>query len=112
MRPEERFSQEFRAALKLYEGPTAMVFGFRIETSHTCPGAPDWCVLASGGRVIFVELKVNSGFTKSQKVIHKLWKALGINIRVLRKKDNGVILDDSLEPRSLQECVKLIIDKE
>ena len=112
MRPEERFSQEFRAALKLYKGPTAMVFGFRMETSHTCPGAPDWCVLTSGGKVKFVELKVASGFTKSQKVIHKLWAAMGIKVRVLRKKDNGVILDNNLEPKSLQECVKSIIDED
>lgn len=111
MTPEARFSNEFRLSLKNYEGPVALVFGFRIETSHTCPGAPDWCVLTSGGKVIFVELKVKSGFTPAQKVIHKLWARMGIKIRVLRRRDNGVILDNNLEPKTLQECVAIIIDE-
>ncbi|HWT40367.1 MAG TPA: VRR-NUC domain-containing protein [Dongiaceae bacterium] len=84
--PEARFSDEVRAALKRMRG----VLGFRIESSHTAPGFPDW-VIFTWEAIRLVELKVEGGtLTTAQKVLHAQLASLKIPVYLLTKAKNGV----------------------
>ena len=53
-------------------------------TSPGFPGVPDRIVLAPGGRVVFVELKTETGrLTKLQKWTHGEMRKRGVEVRVL-----------------------------
>lgn len=102
--PEARFSAEVKAALKKFRG----VLAFRIESSHTAPGFPDWIVF-SYGRVILIELKVAGGkLTTAQKVLHSQLSALKIPLYLLTKTANNVLIG-SMEFNSLHAALAEIL---
>lgn len=104
--PEDIFSDEVREVFK----HRSDVFAFRIESSHTCPGIPDWCVFYQGGRVFFLELKAGASLTPAQRVIHGIMQRLGIEFYILTKTDNGVRIN-SKNPQTLKQCIESILEE-
>lgn len=88
MPPELAFSRAVSKALKDPE-ILGKLFAFRIESSCTCPGIPDWCVIFPGGQTLMVELKAGSRLTPAQVVIHRQLLALDIPTIVLTKLKTG-----------------------
>lgn len=102
--PEARFSQDVKAALKRFKG----VLGFRVESSHTAPGFPDWVFFAYGV-IRLVELKVEGGsLTTAQKVLHAQLASLKIPVYLLTKGKNTVIVN-SQEFNKLDEALAFIL---
>lgn len=105
--PEARFSDEFRAAIKRLRG----VLGFRIESSHTAPGFPDWIVFTFE-TIRLIELKVEGGsLTTAQKVLHAQLASLKIPVYLLTKTNNGVRLN-STEFNRLDDALAAILKGE
>lgn len=91
MGPEAYFSEQLRTAFKPYM--YKQVIAFRIETSHTFPGCPDWIVLFKGGNYLFLELKAyDNGLTRAQKIVLPAMERLGIPIKLLTKKRRHIII--------------------
>jgi hypothetical protein len=103
--PEAKFSREFSNELKKYD-----LFSFRIESSHTCPGLPDWCILYQG-KVIFVELKYGAGrLTPAQVIVHRTFKNVKVPIHILRRTTNGVIIDSTVEVATVKEAIDWLLE--
>lgn len=56
----------------------------RLKAEGVLPGVPDLCVLLSGGRLLWVEMKRAKGgrISKAQKAMHKAMDALGHRVFV------------------------------
>ncbi len=103
--PEARFSSTFGKELK-----RRGLLAFRMESSHTFPGLPDWCIVTQY-RVHFIELKSEKGrLTPAQVVTHNLFKLAGQQIRVLRQLKNSVTIDDTEEYSTLKEAVDKLLE--
>jgi len=90
--PEQILSQEVSKAVKRRQW--ASLIAFRLESSHTFPGLPDWLFLFGGNKFLFVELKAGSTLTKAQKVVHKFFDKFTIPYIVLTKINGGVIVNN------------------
>jgi hypothetical protein len=101
--PEARFSAEFAKALK-----KAGIVGYRLETSHTFPGCPDWLLLLPN-RVVFIELKAGSSIRPAQAIVHQLMRKLKIEIYVLTKHVIGAKIDSD-EPHALDVILSTIVE--
>lgn len=103
--PELRLSRHFNIALKRLK-----LQGYRVESSHTAPGFPDWVVFADG-RTHYFELKAGSPLTKAQIVFHRKALEVGIKIHVLTKIANAVSIG-SMNFSRLEEAIKAAISGE
>lgn len=102
---EKYFSDQVRDALRKMD-----IFAFRVETSHTCPGHPDW-VLWLPGRIVYMELKVDGGrLTKAQRILHQTMQGLGLELYVLTKTQYGVMVNDE-EPVPLVEALRNVVER-
>lgn len=105
--PEARFSAEVRAALKKMRG----VLAFRMETSHTAPGFPDWIVFA-WETIKLIELKVEGGkLTPAQAVLHSQLASLKIPVYLLTKGKNSVMVN-SIKFNKLPDALAAIVKGE
>lgn len=91
--PEGRFSKELSDAIKPYQWKKFI--GFRIESSHTMPGIPDWLFLFGPTKYLFIELKAATGtLTAAQRITFPAMVRLGIPVKVLTKKRNSIMITD------------------
>jgi hypothetical protein len=88
---EARLSAALSTAIKKYQ--YRKFFAFRIESSHTCPGVPDWLFLFGPSKYLFLELKAaNGSLTKAQKIVLPLMDKLGVPVKVLTKTKQGCMI--------------------
>lgn len=91
MGAEARFSRELAVAIKPYQWKRFIAF--RIESSHTMPGIPDWLFLFGGTRFLFLELKAANGkLTAAQRIVLPAMEKLNIPVKVLTKTRNGIMI--------------------
>lgn len=110
MKPEQRFSRQFKQAFDLQCLTGNGGFAFRLETSHTFPGLPDWCCIIPG-KVFFVELKVSPyKVSPTQIIAHAIIRKLNIPVFVLTKYKDGITIDSNSK-FPLQKCIEIIVEK-
>lgn len=105
MKPELALSKKFANILRRRRDN----FSFRIESSHTCPGAPDWAV-HSKGSMFYVELKSGHHVTAAQKVVHSKLRHHKIPVWVLTQHPNSVSIKNESVTKEF-ESLDLAVDE-
>lgn len=115
MGAEARFSREIAVAIKPYQWKKFIAF--RIESSHTMPGIPDWLFLFGPDKYLFLELKAHNGrLTAAQRIVLPAMEKLGVPVKLLTKNRGGIILTDvgrkdGISFKSTKELISYIIQE-
>lgn len=115
MAAEARLSASLGAAIKKYQWKRFIAF--RIESSHTFPGCPDWLFLFGPTKYLFLELKAEGGsLTRAQRIVLPAMLKLGLPVKVLTKTRHGSILTDVGKKdgqsfRTAEELIEYLVEE-